>query len=335
MKKYNIVLPTHRINFFKELIESINIQTSIPNLVIIIYDKVSKVEIDEVLESIKPKFNYIIYSSIESGFYGSGAIEAFKNCFVAIEKHEEEGYFHIIEDDLKFIRKNSIKSITKELEDCDLLYTKLLSMDYSSKTFLDEYTNNIDNFQQIDTCSLVFNGKFAKKFRDFLSNCGYMLIGDEYLFWYLFNNSKKIKIYPKYLLLSYQHDNQVSSNVDLNLNTNAYTWYKFSKKLNLFKSFTKENYRKLRKETILQYYFPLIFLREKYLAASELAQDFNFKLTKSFIKDLFNLYLTKNYELFANQYKNEILFILNKYNKDVLTKVDFDINPYILKKIND
>ena len=66
-----------------------------------------------------------------------------------------------------------------------------------------------------------------------------------------------------------------------------------------------------------------------------MAQDFNFKLTKSFIKDLFNLYLTKNYELFANQYKNEILFILNKYNKDVLTKVDFDINPYILKKIND
>lgn len=243
MARYILIIPTHRPNYLKNLLLSITKQKIYPDKIYIIndYHYNTKNNLNLINNIIIDNFpNLEIVEIIDStSLFGSGAINAFKNCFKIAEfdynsnlHNKEVSYYHIMEDDTEFLRTKAIKCY-KELLDSniDFIYSPLVDM-MGNKVINGDLIINKPAFIPdsipdtiLDTCSIIFNGKYLHEFNHYLKDKEYVLNGDMYFYvWFLLNSKNPLQINETFIK-SNIHDNQITSNLYLQTLNSGYYWY--------------------------------------------------------------------------------------------------------------
>lgn len=234
--KYNIILPTHRPEFFKNCLKSILSQTVLPDRLIIINDNYKQTK---KLQNLKIRNVEVLYFNSKD-FYGSGALNCFKNTFKVLENipNLEENYFQVMEDDTEYIKTNLIQRIKNLPNKPGLIYLKIL--DTFSKNLEIPKVNSV-RYQPItnmefskglvDTCGIIFNitESQLKEYNSYLKELNYCLNADIYYFtwmYYFALSSNRLTLqFNNYEINSKQHLNQESKNILNQLSNTGNIWY--------------------------------------------------------------------------------------------------------------
>lgn len=340
-----LIIPTHRPEFLESLIYSISEQFTKPDRIIFILDQATETETEELIRKKKFLFQglhdtkiYIVRSGL------TGALNAFKQCFRQMEQFYDKtknNYYQIIEDDVSYLTKRSLKYITDfiKAEQPEFFYVNVIDrlddefitdINFSDK--IEYYDNSPDSKHSIilDTCGMVFcfNDQNYNKIRTFnkiIKNLSYTLIADSFAFQF-FASNLKFKLLNKTCIQSRIHNNQISANLESQIKENSIQWKREFKKHGIFNNHIKF-------DTYNQFLIKILSCI-KYLNLDTRVEPI--KPDYKFLKKLY-LILINNSNL-----DTLLSFIINNqgyfvwfYNKSLeVDKQYIDINPYLKEKLN-
>ena len=357
---FNIIIPTHRPNFLDEALESINKQTKKPTRIIIIVDAcTNKNQVHDVLNNYDLNYT-VIWSHL------TGAVNAFKACFRAMEMFsngKEKNYFHIIEDDVKYLTKGSLKHIWNSLDSFqpDVLLLNMVDVDQNGflggiKVPLNEpqridinmeYGLTLFSEYNIDTCAVVLgitsfeHLKVLNTFNKLIKDSEFVLTADSYMVHYFVSQFKNIYLQPNTSVSSFIHKDQVSSDFYTLLKNSHKQW------LGLFKNYlTPALYKKLKLESRYQIFTGILvaifYYGIKFYGIKGMGIEPK-KPSKSFISKFYWYHETKhcinkrthfkvdNYEHFLMNHLEELQYIIRlNVNMDEVDVSPF-VKPYIIK----
>lgn len=357
---FNIIIPTHRPNFLGDALESIDKQIKKPTRIIIIVDVcANKNQVQDVLNNYD--LNYIVIWS-----HLTGAVNAFKACFRAMEMFsngKEKNYFHIIEDDVKYLTKGSLKHIWNSIDSCqpDVLLLNMVDIDQNGflgeiKVALHEpqridintnYGLTLFSGYNIDTCAIVLgitsmeHLKALNTFNKLIKDSEFVLTADSYMVHYFVSQFKNIYLQSNTSVSSFIHKDQISSDFYALLKNSHKQW------LGLFKKYlTPVLYKKLKLESRYQIFtgilVALFYYNIKFYGIKGMGIKPK-KPSKSFISKFYWYHETKhliniktqiqidNYEHFLRNHLGELQYIIGlNVNMDEVDVSPF-IKPYIIK----
>lgn len=342
---YNLIIPTHRKDFLIELLKNLETQIIKPDRIILIIDIIFREEfessfaIKELITRIEKFFQCIIINS-----HLTSAINAFKNCFIQMEVFTDinkDNYFQIIEDDVRFFSKGSIKYIKNYIinNNPEFLYVKLI--DILNNKFINtfEISNKISKYDKeshsivLDTCGMIF--KFNKNnlnkistFNKIIKDLDYTLIADAFALNY-FTHNLEFNIIEKICIISNIHKNQISAKRDIQLEENSIQW-KF-----IFKKYGINN-KNIKYDVYAQFVIRII----------SVIKECNIELTEHSIKPTFG-FIRKLYKIsisnspskqkdFLNLFYNNLEIITWIYKKSLeIDKKWLEVNPFLKLDIMD
>lgn len=262
--EYNVIVPTHRPLFLKQCLESILNQKVKPDRVIVILDNTLK-NVDEAFQIIS-SFEQTLFPLYVVHSETTGALNAFKNCFKTMEMFSgsiqlnTKRYFHIMEDDCKYVSNYMVKYIKEILEKENIDFFYLPIIDYVVKE--DKFKEDIKidrstswlvknkmpssnkNPRQteesliLDTCSMVFEitsidqQNRLSNFNKIIKHLGYVLNADMYAYRYFIMGSKNPKRSNRHCVISYIHPDQISANLGAQVMDSQIEWIKAFRKFN-------------------------------------------------------------------------------------------------------
>lgn len=346
--RYVEIIPTHRPNFVWKAIKSILKQTSLPDKIYVIADykyKLDELTLRKIIASNSLEELIEIVPSRRIGGEFT-AIDAFKNCFIMARLDNEQNifsdnYYHILEDDVSYIRKTAIQRYRDLIkEGYDFIYSPLMDL-YNNNICSGELVLNPglkpitkipDNI--LDTCSMIFKSTMVNlnsEWIDFVKDRDYVLNGDMYFFsWCLTSADNPISL-NETLLTSNIHCNQVTGDLELQLQNTSYAWYMNSPKK--IKRLVKLEARLMDNFMIRAYvkYFninledtiakkPTKSFVKEYLKINNIKrphQYTNLVYSSETIRNQFE-HPVKQYHWFFNKHKEEVKYILGIELKEKL-----------------
>ena len=338
--RYVEIIPTHRYNFIKSCLVSIVKQKVKPNRIICIIDSYTDENIEN-LQNLIYKFaedyqiviDIIIKDKSESG----SAINAFKNCFYEANHDNDtnkdfNNYYHIQEDDVKYIRNKAIGKYLELLElGHDFIYSPLIDIHngviINGDIILTKGLVPIKDLPEniLDTCSIIFSGKNVNGFCEYIKDKDYVLNGDMYFFkWFLNQSDKPISVTETYIS-SKIHSDQVTSNLFNQILGTQYIWYndfKFKNKRLKYEARLMNNYS-IRAAID---YFNIDIQEIKYKFPTKLIIKSLIKYQNKGIQNCL-----KEYETFLRNHQKELKWLLNIELKP--NEIDYHPNLRYLQEI--